>query len=91
MVSFKLAAPFLLLSAAKSEAPEKKPYKATKFRGSSTGNDERELNMQRIINGVPVPNGTYPWFAKSMDGNEWGGCGGMLVGKSNKRLWNQWF
>ena len=35
----------------------------------------------RIINGVPVPTGSYPWFAKAMDGNQWGGCGGMLVGE----------
>ena len=37
---------------------------------SSTVNDERELNIQMNINGVPVPTGTYPWFAKSMDGNK---------------------
>jgi hypothetical protein len=131
MVSLKIAAMFLLLSA-QSEAKEKQPSKS-KIR-SSTDKNERKLilmpdcskpgkkdlpqclcryptnfetdicvewfakpNIQetlniertdgvntRIINGVPVPTGSYPWFAKAMDGNEWGGCGGMLVGESSK-------
>ena len=38
----------------------------------------------RIINGVPVPTGSYPWFAKAIDGDRWGGCGGMLVGEWSK-------
>jgi secreted trypsin-like serine protease len=33
----------------------------------------------RIIGGTEVAAGTYPWFAKAMSGNSWGGCGGMLV------------
>jgi len=46
-----------------------------------TLNIETDGVNTRIINGVPVPTGSYPWFAKAMDGNEWGGCGGMLVGE----------
>ena len=33
----------------------------------------------RIIGGTDVPINTYPWFATSLYGNSWGGCGGMLV------------
>eukprot|EP00557_Chaetoceros_sp_GSL56_P013945 CAMPEP_0176484408 /NCGR_PEP_ID=MMETSP0200_2-20121128/4438_1 /TAXON_ID=947934 /ORGANISM="Chaetoceros sp., Strain GSL56" /LENGTH=518 /DNA_ID=CAMNT_0017880879 /DNA_START=71 /DNA_END=1627 /DNA_ORIENTATION=+ len=35
----------------------------------------------RIIGGTDVPFGTYPWFAKARIGDDWGGCGGMLVAK----------
>lgn len=33
----------------------------------------------KIINGVPVPTGTYPWFARSVLLGAWGGCGASLV------------
>ena len=33
----------------------------------------------KIIGGVQVTAGTYPWFARATSGNVWGGCGGTLV------------
>ena len=33
----------------------------------------------KIIGGVQVTAGTYPWFARATRGNSWGGCGGTLV------------
>jgi len=33
----------------------------------------------KIIGGVQVTDGTYPWFARATSGNVWGGCGGSLV------------
>lgn len=44
--------------------------------------DAREPELdQRIINGVDVIRGKYPWFAKMVYTNGWGwaGCGGSLV------------
>lgn len=33
----------------------------------------------RIIDGIPVTKDTYPWFARAVKNNNWGGCGGSLV------------
>lgn len=44
--------------------------------------DAREPELeQRIINGVDVTRGKYPWFAKMVytSGWDWAGCGGSLV------------
>ena len=41
--------------------------------------DIRHDDNGRIVGGTNVPIGTYPWFAMALDGNYWGGCGGMLV------------
>ena len=93
MIAFKITAAALLLAAVQVTA-EMQPL-LSESTGTSTGifkkialldcadplnQGEPQCNPDtRIINGTPVPTGTYPWFAKATSGNSWDGCGGMLV------------
>eukprot|EP00559_Dactyliosolen_fragilissimus_P002419 CAMPEP_0184862686 /NCGR_PEP_ID=MMETSP0580-20130426/7096_1 /TAXON_ID=1118495 /ORGANISM="Dactyliosolen fragilissimus" /LENGTH=564 /DNA_ID=CAMNT_0027360643 /DNA_START=105 /DNA_END=1799 /DNA_ORIENTATION=+ len=42
--------------------------------------EENSVRESRIIGGVDVPSGTYPWFARGITSNgDWHGCGGSLI------------
>lgn len=46
------------------------------------GDPERQEDSEtgiRIVGGIPVDAGVYPWFARSAFNRRWGGCGGSLV------------
>lgn len=93
MIAFKITAATLFLAATHVTAETQPLSESTT--GSSTGifkktalldcadplnQGEPQCNPDtRIINGSPVPNDKYPWFAKATSGNSWDGCGGMLV------------
>lgn len=76
MIAFKITAATLFL-ASQVTAKDQPLSESNNIFMNTALPDTSDLT--RIINGTPVPNGLYPWFAKATSGNTWGGCGGMLV------------
>lgn len=44
------------------------------------------IKSNRIINGTPVPAGSYPWFARPLETDgSWGQCGGKCNERNNTK------
>jgi len=94
MASFTLAI-LLALFACKSLAAENHLVRTVDHNEEEREDDRDLLNVfgadkespvavydgvqTKIIGGLQVTAGTYPWFARATSGNSWGGCGGSLV------------